>query len=242
MKTIEYAVEGMTCSGCVATVQKKLSSVASVKQADVSLTPPRAIIQYEDQAPSLADLNASLGEGSHYHIAPVQNTATESVNEDTRGFLETYKPLLLIVGFILGGVALAEMKAGTWNWHNAMTDFMGGFFVVFSFFKFLNLKGFVDAYRGYDILAKRSRAYAAAYPFIELALGIAYLMRFQLAYVNLFTAVIMTLSLIGVVQSVLNKRTIQCACLGTVFNLPMSTVTIVEDGLMVLMAATMLIV
>ncbi|RYZ78221.1 MAG: heavy-metal-associated domain-containing protein, partial [Proteobacteria bacterium] len=44
----------------------------------------------------------------------------------------------------------------------------------------------------------------------------------------------------GVLQSVLNKRKIQCACLGAVFNLPMSTVTIIEDGLMIAMSAVML--
>jgi hypothetical protein len=39
----------------------------------------------------------------------------------------------------------------------------------------------------------------------------------------------------------LNKRKIRCACLGAVFNLPMSTITIIEDGLMILMSLTMLI-
>lgn len=51
----------------------------------------------------------------------------------------------------------------------------------------------------------------------------------------------MGFSSIGVIQSVLNKKTIQCACLGAVFNLPMSTVTIVEDLLMVVMAGIMLV-
>jgi hypothetical protein len=50
----------------------------------------------------------------------------------------------------------------------------------------------------------------------------------------------MSVSLIGVVQSVLNKRQIRCACLGAVFNLPMSTVTIIEDGLMIVMSLLML--
>jgi hypothetical protein len=40
---------------------------------------------------------------------------------------------------------------------------------------------------------------------------------------------------------VASKTKIQCACLGTVFQLPMSTVTIVEDVGMVLMAAFMLL-
>jgi hypothetical protein len=50
----------------------------------------------------------------------------------------------------------------------------------------------------------------------------------------------MGFSSIGVIQSVLNKKKIQCACLGAVFNLPMSTVTIIEDLLMVSMAVYMI--
>lgn len=51
----------------------------------------------------------------------------------------------------------------------------------------------------------------------------------------------MSISIIGVLQSVLNKQKIQCACLGAVFNLQMSTVTIIEDALMIGMSAAMLI-
>jgi hypothetical protein len=50
----------------------------------------------------------------------------------------------------------------------------------------------------------------------------------------------MGFSSIGVIQSVVNKRQIRCACLGAVFNLPMSTVTIIEDLLMVAMSVLML--
>ena len=50
----------------------------------------------------------------------------------------------------------------------------------------------------------------------------------------------MTISLVGVLKSVLNKQKIQCACLGAVFNLPMSTVTIIEDALMILMSVAMI--
>jgi hypothetical protein len=44
----------------------------------------------------------------------------------------------------------------------------------------------------------------------------------------------------GVTQALLQKRRIQCACLGTVFNLPMSKVTFIEDALMAVMAMFML--
>jgi hypothetical protein len=51
----------------------------------------------------------------------------------------------------------------------------------------------------------------------------------------------MSISIVGVLQSVLNKKKIQCACLGAVFNLPMSTVTIIEDALMIAMSGIMIL-
>ena len=121
-----------------------------------------------------------------------------------------------------------------------MNYFMAGFFIVFSFFKFLNLTAFADSYSMYDLLAKRVNAYGFVYPFIELALGIAYLTQFEPKFSYIATLVVMGFSSLGVIQSVLGKNQIACACLGAVFKLPMTTVTIIEDLLMVAMAAFML--
>ena len=88
----------------------------------------------------------------------------------------------------------------------------------------------------------RSRAYALAYPFIELALGVAYLASLWPVATNAVTLAVMVVGTAGVVQSLLARRKIRCACLGAVFNLPMSTVTILEDVLMAGMAAFMLFV
>lgn len=79
------------------------------------------------------------------------------------------------------------------------------------------------------------------YAFIELALGISYLLKFNPLAINAITFIVMTVSIIGVLQSVLNKRKIKCACLGSVLNLPMSTITILEDALMISMSAAMMI-
>ena len=79
-----------------------------------------------------------------------------------------------------------------------------------------------------------------AYPFVELALGAAYLTGFRPVATNVVTLVVMGVGTVGVVKSLLARRKIRCACLGTVFNLPMSYVTLVEDLLMVAMAAVML--
>jgi hypothetical protein len=153
----------------------------------------------------------------------------------------TYYPLLLLGAFLVGVVALAEVRADGFLWGRAMANFMGAFFLAFSFFKLLDLRGFADAYRGYDVVARRVPAYGYVYPFIELLLGAAFVTGFQPFATNLVTLVVMAVSSVGVLRSVLNKRAIRCACLGTVFNLPMSTVTLVEDGLMVAMAAAALV-
>jgi hypothetical protein len=79
------------------------------------------------------------------------------------------------------------------------------------------------------------------YAFVELGLGIAYLVGYNPLITNGVTIVVMSISIVGVLQSVLNKKKIQCACLGTVFNLPMSTVTIIEDALMIAMSGAMLL-
>ena len=118
-----------------------------------------------------------------------------------------------------------------------MNVFMAGFFLTFSFFKLLDLKGFEESYSMYDIVAKKLKTWGFIYAFIELALGIAYATNFQPFVTNIVTLVVMSVSIIGVLQSVLNKQKIQCACLGAVFNLPMSTVTIIEDALMIAMSA-----
>ena len=117
---------------------------------------------------------------------------------------------------------------------------MGGFFLVFSFFKLLDLKGFAMSYKSYDIPTKIWPTFGFIYPFIELILGILYLKNIAPIATNIFTFLLMSISILGVIISVRKKQTIKCACLGTGFNLPMSTITIIEDGLMILMAGYMI--
>jgi len=120
--------------------------------------------------------------------------------------------------------------------------FMAGFFIAFSFFKLLDLEAFADSYSMYDIVAKKIRAWGYLYPFVELALGLALALNIYPLPVNYITLAVMSVSLVGVLQSVFNKRQIKCACLGTVFNLPMSFITILEDGLMIVMSVIMIII
>jgi hypothetical protein len=154
---------------------------------------------------------------------------------------ESLYPLILIVAFIAGTVSLIAVATDHFHPMTMMRHFMAGFFIVFSFFKLLDPPGFVSAYRGYDLLARRSALWAWAYPYVELALGIAYLLALWPIPVNLLTLVLMLTGAAGVLRALLDKRAIRCACLGTALNLPMTKVTLVEDLTMAAMAAAMLV-
>lgn len=138
-----------------------------------------------------------------------------------------YKPLIVVVLIAL------VMAAAQWR---PMTAFMGYFFVLLSMFKFFDLKGFADGFQMYDIVAKRFRSYAYAYPFIELLLGLGFLSGFWPLLANIITVIVMAISAIGVTQNVLSGSKIKCVCLGTALNVPLSTVSIVENGGMGVMA------
>lgn len=245
MSIAKYQVSGMTCGGCAMRVKAALANHA--EYAEVTLDPPQAILSRSKL--SLNALNEILAEVGNYRLSSIKAEPAQDANagqahpESQKSWLATYFPLLLILGFILLVTLSPQIAQGQGlDFERWMTQFMAGFFLVFSFFKLLDIRSFADSYAMYDLLAMRFKPYAYVYPFIELGLGIAYLLAWQPLLTNSITFAVMTFSSLGVIRSVMNKQKIRCACLGAVFNLPMSTVTIVEDLLMAGMALWMIIV
>ena len=122
-----------------------------------------------------------------------------------------------------------------------MLDFMGLFYIVFSFFKMLDLKGFNTSFSMYDPIAKKTPFYGKIYPFIETALGLMFLMRFKIDIALVATLFILGVTTIGVTKTLLNKKSIRCACLGTALKLPMTEATFIENAIMIIMAVLMLL-
>jgi len=234
-------INGMTCGNCVAKVQQRLGEHPDIESVTVTLQPPRAEWQ-ASRSLSSDELNAWLAPLGQYRVASDSPSppATEGPALPAKD-ATTYRPLIILLVYLLAVTGSLLFATGGWDTMLAMRVFMGGFFIAFSFFKLLAMRGFADAYRSYDLVAKAWPGYGFIYPFIELGLGLAYLAHVSPLVLNVTTAVVMTVSLAGVLRAVLSKRAIRCACLGTVFQLPMSTVTIIEDGLMLVMAAIMLL-
>lgn len=236
-----YQVTGMTCAGCQYKVQTLLSGVVGVKSVNIDLAAGEAHVAMDQHVATTA-LQNSLKDYPKYQLseAHVAMPAMDMDNEQPKSWAATYKPILLIFGYILTISLIAGSTVLGFDWMLAMRVFMAGFFLIFSFFKMLDLDGFADSYAMYDVVARKFKSWGYLYALIELALGLSYALNLNPVVTNIVTIVVMAVSIIGVLQSVLNKKAIRCACLGSVFNLPMSTVTIIEDGLMIIMSGIML--
>lgn len=153
--------------------------------------------------------------------------------------LKNFLPLIVTISIIIAITFVHQWHYG-FNIHEAMRIFMASFFLIFGAFKIMNLAGFAKAYSVYDIIAQRFYFYGYVYPFLELGLGFAYLYNYKPYTTNVFTLILMLVSALGVFNELAKGKEIMCACLGVVFKIPMTYVTLVEDLLMAVMAFIML--
>ncbi len=232
-----YTVTGMTCNGCRTSVEDKLNAIPEVKKASVSLEAAEATIEISKHI-SIERLQQTLP--NKYSISEKNNFvySSNSKTAETSEIKQLF-PLFLIFGYIT--IASMLLNRSPWNTNDFMLDFMGLFYIVFSFFKLLDLKGFPKSFRMYDPLAKVVPVYAWMYPFIEVVLGLLFLMRIEVSIALIVTLVILGITTIGVTKTLLDKTSIQCACLGTALKLPMTKATFIENSIMIVMAIIMLI-
>lgn len=244
MEDMQFAITGMHCQACTTKIRTAIESLSGVKEAEVTFSPPRASLTLESSV-SEDELRSAVriaGDYDLHRLAETEESAKGTADAADEAPKESLFPLLLIVGFIAGVTLLIGIRTARFEMNLLMSNFMAGFFLVFGFFKLLDLPGFVRTYRTYDLVAIAVPPWAWAYPFVELALGAAYFLLVAPTAVNVTTLVLMIIGALGVGRALTKKQRIRCACLGTVLNLPMTTVTLVEDLGMAAMAGIMLAV
>jgi copper chaperone CopZ len=227
-------VTGMTCTSCVARVEGALTAVSGVEHVHVDLKQGTAMVSGDGGLTRATLVQAVIGSGYGVSSEAVAEAETsKDARASATNSAASFAPLLVAVALI-GAGSLASGGADGF-----MARFMGGFFLVFGGLKLLDLRGFVSAYAMYDLLAARVNAYGWVYPFLEVGLGLAYLGMPGEASLHLATLGLMAFSSVGVILALTRGEKLKCACMGTAFNLPMTTVTVVEDLGMAAMAAAM---
>ena len=233
-------VSGMTCEACEYKIQYLFGKIEGVNSVIAKRLSNEVLIESTHKIPENL-FEESLKPYSNYQIIQA-NAAANFPEKVVPTGLSAYKPLFIILAFITGVAAITTSR----SMHEGgltgfLHNFMTGFFLVFSFFKLLDVNNFARSFAMYDLLAAKWPTYGKIYPFIELILGILCLIHFEPVLVYWADIIIMGFGAIGVIESVLNKRKIKCACLGSVFDLPMSTVTIIENLVMVAVGGILLL-
>jgi cation transport ATPase len=234
--THTYKVTGMTCQYCKASVKEGLEHLEHIKSVYVNLEAEEAEIDMEQHI-EISSLQEAISKKYQiYKKSDFKDTSV--VNPQEQSKFQQLFPLFLIFGYITGASVLLNFSS--WELDSFMFDFMGLFYIVFSFFKFLDYKGFPASFQMYDPLAKVLPIYGWIYPFLETALGLMFLLRFEMDIALVTTIIILGITTVGVTKSLFSKKTIKCACLGTALNLPMTEATFIENTIMLVMAVWML--
>jgi len=225
-----FYIDGITCMSCVAKLKEFYIEKQGVSEVDIEKESGKVTLS-TNQKLSEATLSDGLAEKYTLRASPVF-----SENVEVSKWKQLY-PLYLIGAYLF---AFSGYRWATSSLEDAMLDFMGGFFLVFSFFKFLDLKGFAPSFGMYDPIAKKLPFYGKVYPFLEVILGALFIARFEVQILLYITLVILGSTTLGVIRSLLDKRQIQCACLGTALKLPMTEATFIENAVMLAMTFYML--
>ncbi len=150
-----------------------------------------------------------------------------------------YIPLIVIILMItLSSLVLSREKKIS----DFIFYFMTGFFLVFSSFKLMDLKGFAEGYSTYDLLAKRWFGYGYVYPFIELAFGLLMLSGVHSGALLWSEFIVMSFSGLGVAIKMAHKEELMCVCLGTFLKVPLTKITLIEDLGMSLLALSLIFI
>ena len=237
----KYKITGMTCSSCKASIESSLNHLDQVKScnANIKLGELTLILNNDIDLKSLQNsipkkyfINEEISSSDR-----LSEIKSDSTNKKSK--IEQLKPLFLILFYITSASILLNFR--DWNWNNFMLDFMGLFFLIFSFFKMLDLKGFPVSFKMYDPLAKVIPVYGFLYPFVETVLGIMFLMRIQIIFALIVSLIILLVTTVGVTKTLLSKKIVQCACLGTHLKLPMTEATLIENIIMLSMSIIMIL-
>lgn len=184
--------------------------------------------------------------------------------------LVLYRPLIALTVMVTmlttiymhGRYPSSHVYQNTMRWKHYglwVHAWMGVFYIIVALLKLRDINGFVDAFVKYDVISSRYRYYGYVYPFLELVLGVMMIITNIIqqssslplsllildSRIPLVSSIILMMSTsIGACRILINKpkQKIRCACMGVHYaDLPMSTITLFENAVMMVMSIYCLI-
>ena len=229
-----YKVRGMTCEGCANSIKETLESNEFISSANISLQDENINI-ISDKNFTLIELNSLIDNLGEYKIYE-EKLASKIIE-----YFSSKKTLLLALSLVLISSLSLQVEKDDFDLNEWMISYMGIFFLLFSFLKLIDVKGFSGSFKKYDLISKIIPSFAITYPFVELFLALAFLSGYLLFVSYIMTIIFMTSQIFGVFISLQKKEVIKCACMGSSISIDISTLTLIENLVMILMSSYMII-
>lgn len=156
---------------------------------------------------------------------------------------DTYVPVI-VVGAVALGLALAFVQVrGTAGSFVALVEaFIAMAMVLLGMLKLQNLQGFATGFVQYDLLARRYVPYAGLYAFLETGAGLLMLAGIGVWLAAPLVLVASSIGAVSVFKAVyLEKRDLNCACVGGGSRVPLGFISLTENLLMMAMSVWMLV-
>jgi len=230
-----FKVSGMTCDGCASSIKEALELNKSISSVHINLEDENININ-SDKNFTVNELNSLIEKLGKYKI--YEEKFTSKIIE----YFSSKKTLLLALSLVLISSLSLQIGKDNFNLNEWMVSYMGIFFLLFSFLKLLDVKGFSGSFKKYDLISKIIPSFAITYPFIELFLALTFLSGYFLITSYIMTLLFMISQFFGVFISLQKKEVIKCACMGSSINIDISTLTLIENLIMILMSSYMIII
>ena len=230
-----YKVSGMTCDGCANSIKEALELNNLISSVNISLENENINIS-SDKSFTVNELNSLIENLGNYKIYE------ENIFSKIIEYFSSKKTLLLALSLVLISSLSLHIGEDNFELNEWMVSYMGIFFLLFSFLKLIDVKGFSGSFKKYDLISKIIPSFAITYPFIELFLALTFLSGYFLITSYIMTLLFMTSQFFGVFISLQKKEVIKCACMGSSININISTLTLFENFVMISMSIYMIII
>lgn len=155
---------------------------------------------------------------------------------------KTYQPVVAIFAVTFGMALTATWASlGSLNLIRIVELFIAFSMCVLGVMKLQNLQSYENGFIQYDLLARRYVPYASVYAFIEAIGGILMIGGLLTWIVAPVVLVVTTLGAISITKAVyIDKRDLECACVGGGSNVPLGFLSLTENLMMMAMAIWMM--
>ncbi len=155
----------------------------------------------------------------------------------------SYQPVIAVFATtLLMGLATVWGQQTGFSIGPVLEHFVAYSMCVLAILKLRDLDAFANQFITYDLLAMRLLRYAYVYPFAEAFVGIGMLSTVAAPWVATVALFIGSIGACSVIKAVyIDKRELQCACVGGDSKVPLGFISLTENLMMVSMAIWMLL-